>query len=466
MTVIVTPEATSRGRRVPDPAECQRLAEQMLSYAMKAGADGAEVLVRDGTELEVKVRLGEPELIKEAGSRALGLRVVKEQRAAVTYTSDFSTDAMRRFAQETVDLAALAEPDPNGALPVREEMAREVPELDLWDEAALSLDVAEGMRRAKAGEAAALSADKRVTNSEGAIFGRSVGAGAFATSAGFSGSSRGTHVSLVVEPICDDAEGKKRNGAYWTGARFASALLDAEAVGLEAARRTVAKLGSRKIATGEAPVIFSPEAGRGLLGQFAGVMSGGAVWRRSTYLATREGTDVASPLVEIVDDPLIPRGPGSRAFDAEGLQSRTNVLVSEGKLRQFLCDVYAARKLGRRSTGSAGRAIGGGPHVSISNLTLRPGKMAAREVEQVPRGLYVTELMGFGFNPVTGDYSQGAGGFWIEGGERAYPVSEITISANFDSLWKGVDAIGDDLDTRSSVQCPTFRVSRMMIAGM
>src|SRR5262249_29995891 len=200
---------------------------------------------------------------------------------------------------------------------------------------------AEGMRRAKAGEAAALAADKRVTNSEGATFGRSVGAAAFATSAGFSGSSRGTHVSLVVEPLCDDAEGKKRNGAYWTGARFASSLRDAEAVGLEAARRTVAKLGSRKIATGEAPVIFSPEAARGLLGQFAGVMSGGAVWRRSTYLATREGTDVASPLVEIVDDPLVRRGPGSRAYDAEGLPSRTNVLVSEGTLRQVLCDLYS-----------------------------------------------------------------------------------------------------------------------------
>jgi PmbA protein len=321
------------------------------------------------------------------------------------------------------------------------------------------------MRRAKAGEAAARGLDRRVTNSDGATFGRSVGAAGFATSAGFSGSARGTHVSLVVEPICDDADGKKRNGAYWTGARFASALLDAEAVGLEAARRTVAKLGSRKIPTGEAPVIFAPEAGRGLLGQFAGVMSGGAVWRRSTYLATREGTAVASPLIEIVDDPLIRRGPGSRAFDAEGLPSRANVLVSEGTLRQFLCDVYAARKLGRRSTGSAGRAVGGGPHVSISNLTLRPGRTPARELENVPRGLYVTELMGFGFNAVTGDYSQGAGGFWIEGGERAYPVSEITISLNFDDLWKGVDAIGDDLDTRSSVQCPTFRVSRMMIAG-
>jgi PmbA protein len=457
--------AKASSRRVPDPAVCQRLAEQMLSYATRAGADGAEVLVRDGTELEVKVRLGEPELVKEAGSRALGLRVVKDLRAAVTYTSDFTPAAMERFARESVELAALAEPDPAGDLPPREEMAREVPDLDLWDESVLSLDVAEGMRRARAAEAAALGHDARVTNSEGAIFGRTVGASAFATSAGFSGATRGTHVSLVMEPICDDAEGKKRNGAYWTGARFASALLDAETVGAEAARRTVAKLGSRKIPTGEAPVVFSPEAGRGLVGQLASVMSGGAVWRRSTYLAAREGTAVAAPLVDVVDDPLIRRGPGSRGYDAEGVATRTNVLISGGQLRQFLCDVYAARKLGRRSTGSAGRAVGGGPHVSISNLVLRPGATPAGDLEKLPRGLYVTELMGFGFNAVTGDYSQGAGGFWIERGERAYPVSEITISANFDDLWKRVDAIGDDLDTRSSVQCPTFRVSSMMIAG-
>ena len=185
---------------------------------------------------------------------------------------------------------------------------------------------------------------------------------------------RGTHVSFAVEPICDDSEGKKRNGSYWTASRFGRDLYDAEQVGIEAARRTVAKLGSRKIPTGAAPVIFSPDAARGLLGQLAGVMSGGAVWRRSSYLAGREGTAVASPLIEIVDDPLLRRGPGSRPFDGEGLASRTNVLVSEGLLRTFLCDVYAARKLGRRSTGSAARGIGGSPHVGVSNLILRPGR--------------------------------------------------------------------------------------------
>lgn len=452
-------------RPLPDPQECQRLAEQMLHYATKAGADGAEVLVRDGSELEVKVRLGEPELVKEAGSRALGLRVLKDHRAAVTYTSDFAPAAMERLARETVALAALAEPDPTGDLPDREELARSAPDLDLWDDDVVALDVKEAIRRATAGESAALKLDRRVTNSEGAIFGRVMGAVAFVTSAGFGGSYRGTTASLVVEPVCDDAEGKKRNGYYWTSSRFAAALIDSEAVGLEAARRTLAKLGSRKIPTCEVPVIFSPEAARGVLGQLAGVTSGGAVWRKSSYLATREGTGVASPLVTIVDDPLISRAPGSRPFDGEGLPTRPNVIVSEGTLRTFLCDVYSARKLGRRSTGSASRGIGGSPHPSISNLVLRPGRTAAAALERLDRALYVTDLMGFGFNSVTGDYSQGANGFWIEKGERAYPVSEITISANFDDLWKGIDGVGDDLDTRSSVQCPTLRVAKMTVAG-
>jgi PmbA protein len=459
----VAPTVPERG--LPSPESCQRDAERMLSYALKAGADAAEVLVRDGRELEVKVRLGEPELVKEAGSRGLGLRVIKDHRAAVTYTSDFGSAALEALARDTVELALLAEPEPLADLPAAAELAREIPELDLWDDDAPGVGVAQAMKWVRAGEAAALGFDKRVTNSDGATFGRNIGATAFASSAGFSGAYRGTSLSLAVQPICDDAEGKKRNGVYWTASRFRAGLMDPEAVGLEAARRTVAKLGSRKIATCEVPVVFSPEAARGLVGQFAGVMSGGAVWRRSTYLAEREGSPVASPLIDLVDDPLLPRAPGSRPFDGEGLPARTNVLVAAGTLRTFLCDTYAARKLGRRSTGSAGRGIGGGPHVTTSNLILRAGKSPARDIERLPRGLYVTDLMGFGFNPVTGDYSQGAAGFWIENGERAFPVSEITISANFDELWKGVDAVGDDLDTRSSVQTPTLRVARMTIAG-
>ncbi|HEY5283705.1 MAG TPA: TldD/PmbA family protein [Polyangia bacterium] len=458
--------SVEQGKRVAaDVKACQELAERMLNLALRAGADGAEVLVRDGAELQVKVRMGEPELVKEAGSRGLGLRVLKENRAAVTYTSDFDAQAMQSFAKESVELCRLAESEPLAALPDREEMAREIPDLDLWDDSVLSFDVAEAMRWTKSGEQAALKFDPRVVNSEGSAAGRGVAAVAFATSAGLSAAYRASSVSLVVEPVCDDSLGKKRNGHYYTSSRFVSGLRNAEEVGIEAARRTVAKVGSRKVATCQVPAVFSPEAGRSLLGQFAGVLSGGAVWRKSSYLAEREGTAVASPLVTIVDDPLLPRAPGSRPFDGEGLAVRPNVIVSEGVLRTFLCDVYSARKLGRRSTASAGRGIGGGPHVTTSNFILRPGKISAAEAANVAEGFYVTDLMGFGFNPVTGDFSQGAAGFWIEKGERAFPVSEVTISVNFDDLWKGIDAVADDPDTRSSVQCPTFRVARVTVAG-
>ena len=451
--------------RLPDARRCQEWAEEMLSYALAAGAQAAEVLVRDRLELEVKVRLGEPELIKEAGSRALGLRVLRDHRVAVTYSSDFAPAAMRQFARESVELCELAEPDPLADLPERHEMAREVRDLDLWDETALSLDAAQALRLARQGEQAALRLDRRVTNSDGAVVGRVMGATAFASSAGFSGGYRGTSLSLVVAPVCDDADGKKRNGHYWTASRFASGLLDPELVGLEAARRTLAKLESRKIATCQVPAVFAPEAARALLGQLAAVVSGGAVWRKSSYLAAREGTAVASSLVTVVDDPLRRRAPGSRPFDGEGLAARPNMVVSEGVLRSFLCDVYSARKLGRRSTGSAGRGVGGGPHVSTSNFILLAGKTPPAELERLPQGLYVTDLMGFGFNPVTGDWSQGANGFWIDNGSRVHPVSEVTISINFDDLWKSIDGVGDDLDTRGSVQSPSLRVSRITVAG-
>jgi PmbA protein len=450
---------------MPDTAACQRVAEEMVSYALAAGADGAEVLLREGAELEVKVRLGETELVKEAGSRGLGLRVIKDNRVANTHSSDFDPAAMKKLAAETVQLAELAEPDEFAALPERSEMAREFPDLGLWDDKVALFDVQMALDWAQAAEAAARGFDKRITNSDGATFGRVMGASAFVSSAGFSGSSRGTYASGVVRPICDDADGKKRNGYWWTGNRLAHLIENAESIGNEAARRTVAKLGPRKLATQDCPVIFPPETAKQLVGKLAGLASGGAIWRKSSYFAEREGTQVAAPSITLTDDPLIPGASGSRAFDGEGLATRPNVIVDSGILKTFLCDTYSARKLGRTSTGSAGRGIGGGAYATTSNLILRPGTMSPEEIAALDGAFFVTELMGFGFNAVTGDFSQGAGGFWIEKGEKVFPVSEVTISANFDDLWKRVDAVGNDLDTRTSVHTPTLRVSSMTIAG-
>ena len=437
-----------------------------VELARKAGADAAEVLCRDGAELSVKVRMGEPELVKEAGSRALGLRVFVDGRAAVTYTSDFGPGALETFARDSVALARLAEPDELNTLPGPEELATEIPDLDLWDEEVLGADAAWALEACKRGERAARQADPRVTNSEGASFSRTTGAAAFANSLGFAAGYRGTYCSLVVEPICDDADGKKRNGYWWTGNRYFRALAEPEAVGLEATRRTVAKLGARKVETAEMPVIFDPEAGRGLLRELFAVANGSAFYRKSSYLIGREGQPCASELVTVVDDPLLPRGPGSRPFDGDGLTSRRNVVIDGGVLTTILCDTYSARKLGRRSTGSAGRGVGGSPGPTTSNLIMRAGTSRAAEIlAETERGLYVTEMMGFGFNAVTGDFSRGAGGFFVERGEKTFPVGEITISASFDDLWKRVDRVGDDLELRTATACPTFRVARMTVAG-
>jgi PmbA protein len=446
--------------------ELKDLVAKTVELATKAGAEGAEALARDGSELTAKVRLGEPELVKEATSRALGLRVFVDRRAAVTYTSDFTPAALEKLVRETVALARLAEPDEFNTLPDPADLATDLPELDLWDEKTFSIDAAEALKRATRGEDASRKADARVTNSEGATWNRSAGSVAFGTSGGFVGGYRGTYNGMYVEPVCDDEGGKKRNGYWWTGGRFLDALEDPEAVGIEATRRTVAKLGSRKIDTCEVPVVFDADASRALLGGLFSVTNGSAWYRKSSYLIGQEGQTIASPLVTIIDDPLIKRAPGSRPFDGDGLASRRNVLVENGVLKTVLCDLYSARKLGRQSTGSAGRGVGGTPGPTTTNFVMSAGTTPEADlVKQVDRGLYVTDMMGFGFNPVTGDFSRGAAGFWIEKGEKTFPVAEITISLNYDQIWKTIEAVGDKLDLRSSTAAPAFRIARMTIAG-
>lgn len=445
--------------------ELREVAAAVVDLARKHGADEAEVLVRDGAELTAKVRLGEPELVQEAGSRALGLRVFKDQRSAVTYTSDLRQQPLEAFVAETVALAALSEPDELNRLPDPATLAKQVPELDLYDESCLTIDAAEALRRALRGEKAAMDHDARVTNSEGATWSRVVGASAFASSGGFVGGYRATYSSFYVEPVCDDEGGKKRNGYWWTAGRFLDELDDPEAVGIEAARRTVATLGSRKVETCEVPVVFDPEVGRSLVGMIFSVSNGAAMYRKSSYMVDREGTLVASPLVTIVDDPLIPRGPGSRPYDGEGLPTRKNLVVDAGILKTVLCDVYSARKLGRESTGSAGRGVGGSPGPTTSNLIMQSGSISRAELlRQTGRGLYVTSMMGFGFNPITGDFSRGAAGFWIENGELTFPVSELTIAGNLKGMFKAVTP-ADDLEFKYGTNAPTLRIDGMTVAG-
>ena len=450
--------------------ELLELGDRIVRMARDRGGANivAECLLRSGAELSAKVRKGEPELVEEAGTRSAGLRVIKGKRVASTSTSDLTDHGIERFVSDAIELVGLSQEDPFAG-PADPKLLCDpsaAPDLDLYDPAGGAIDAARAIAMSREGEAAAFAFDSRISNSEGATFGRTAGGSAIVLSSGFRASMKGSYASLTVVPVAADEGGKNRRGYHWTARRHLAELDPPAEVGREAARRTLRKLGARTVPTCEVPVVFDPDAARSILGMLAGCVMGSAIWRKSSYLLGREGTRVASDFVTVVDDPLLKRAPGSRAFDGEGLASRRNVVVDRGMLRTYLCDSYSARKLGRESTASAVRGGGAGVGPSTSNFVLQPGSDSNEAiVKGTKRGLYVTEMMGFGFNAVTGDFSRGAAGFWIENGELTYPVSEVTISLNVDQLWQTLDAVGSDLDLRTATASPTIRVARMTVAG-
>jgi PmbA protein len=448
--------------------ELSALGERIVAHAKRLGADVAECVVRSGFELSAKVRLGDVELIEEAGTRGAGLRLMRGKRVATTSTSDLTDGGLKRFVEDAWELAELSEED-SFAGPAKAELIGDPSkgaDLDLFDPAGSAVDAASAIATCREAESAARNFDARICNSDGASYSRTAGGGVTVLSDGRVFRAKGSYQSLNVVPLAEDEGGKKRRGYHWTARRHLAELDSAKSVGEEAARRTLRKLGARSVATGDFPVVFDPDAARSILGLLAGCIMGSAIWRKSSYLIGREGTKIASNLITVVDDPLILRAPGSRPFDGEGVPSRRNMVVEEGVLRTYLCDSYSARKLGRETTASASRGGSAGVGPSTSNFVLQPGADSREAiVEGTKSGLYVTEMMGFGFNAVTGDFSRGAAGFWIENGELAYPVSEVTISLNVDELWQRIDAVGSDLDMRTATASPTLRVAKMTVAG-
>jgi PmbA protein len=444
------------------------LGSDVIARAQKQGATVAECIIQEGAHLSAKVRLGEPELVEEAASRSAGLRVMLGQKVAVTYTSDLSAQGLERLVEDALELAQLSQPDPFAGPPDPSLLSKRSDhrDLDLFDPAVDLVDATEAVRRAGVAERAALDFDKRVNNTDGATFTRISGASALITSGGFAGATRGTSASVVVNPVIDDEGGKKRSGYYWSSRRYLEQLESERAVGEEAARRTLQKLGARKVESQEVPVIFDQDSARSILGLIASCVNGGSIWRRSSYLLDRVGTQVASELVTIIDDPLIARGPGSRSYDGEGLAARRNVIVENGRLCSYQLDTYSGKKLQLASTANASRGSSGGVGISGTNLHILAGTQTHEDiVRSTKKGLLVTNMMGFGFNAVTGDFSRGASGFWVENGEIAFPVSEVTISLNLDQLLKRIDAVGSDLDLKTSLASPTLRVSAMTLAG-
>jgi PmbA protein len=441
------------------------VAELLLAEAQRHGATAADVVVAEDETLEVAVRLGEVEKIKQAREKHLGLRAFVGDRNAITSSADFSRDALVRLAADTCALARVIAPDPFAGLPASAELARTQPDLELYDPEVAAVTAESAIGRARAAEQAALDFDPRVRNSEGAQCSASSDRIVYASSLGFRGTYRSSGVSLSVVPIASDNGSMQRD--YWYSGQRALARLEApEAIGRRAAERTVRRLGARQVATCEVPVIFDPETASSLLRHLAAAVSGYSLYKGASFLIDKLGARIAPEHVTIVDDGTVTGGLGSKPFDAEGLPTRRTVVVEQGILRSYLFDCYSARKLQAWSTGNAARSVASAPSVSPTNLYLAAGSVSPGDIiRSVRRGLYVTELIGFGVNSVTGDYSRGAVGLWVEDGEFAYPVEEITIAGNLLQMFATVEVVGSDLEFRHTVCAPTIRIARMTVAG-
>ena len=444
------------------------LASRAVELAEGRGAEQCDAIAFSHTESTVAIRLGEIEKLIEATSHSLGLRVITGGRTAVCSTSDFTPAAFDQFVAETVELARISAPDEHAGLPEPELLATGGGDsLQLYDERIESLALDDRIDMARACEAAALQFDARITNSEGASLSTRIGEVALANSRGFAAAYPATSISLSTEALADDEDGKKRNAWWFSAERSLRSLMDPETIGRIAAQRAVDQLGARKADTKRVPVIFEPMMAARLAGDVAGCATGGALYRGATFLAGRTGETIGSSLVTIVDDPAVPARAGSRPFDGEGVTARRTVLFEEGRFEGFLFDCYTARRMDARTTGSAQRGVTSLPSPGPANLIFEAGETPAEEIVADTReGLLVTALMGFGFNPTTGDYSRGVGGFWIENGEIAYPVAEANISGDVASMLGNVDAVGSDLTWFGSSAAPTVRVAEMTVSGV
>ncbi len=440
------------------------LLTDVLKRATARGATAADGFLIEEQSFSASVRLGQVDTVTHSREQRLALRVFAGRASAAASTSDLSRDSLERVVDEATALARVTSEDLHAGLPEAQELIERVPDLELEDHEGSELTPEEKIELARRAEAAALAADPRITNSEGAEYFDRRARYAYATSHGFARGYSTSSFGLTVSPVASK-DGEMQRDAWYTYARRRRALEDAESVGKTAAARALRRLGARKVKTAEVPVIFDPDMAASLLRSIAGAASGPSLYRRASFLFERLGTRIAAPTVTIVDDGLVPGALGSRPFDGEGLATRRTVLVGEGKLESYLLDTYSGRKLGLPSTHHATRD-GAGVSVGTNNLMLLTGSASPQDlIGSVKSGLYVTELIGFGINGVTGDYSRGAAGLWIEDGQLAFPVEEVTVAGNLLEMFERIDGIGNDLVLRDRVASPTLKIARMVVAG-
>jgi PmbA protein len=439
------------------------LAVDLLKKAQSKGATDGDIVIVEGDSFDVQVRLKSVDRLSNAHEKRLGLRLFFGQRSAVCSTSDFSAESLDRLVGDTCYLAQCTAEDPHAGLPEPAPLVS--PDLDLYDVAVHEWKMEDKIRLAVEAEAAALGYDPRITNSEGAGLSHADRRVVYANTRGVVGGYPVSSVSFSVSPIATGNGSMQRD--YWYSAkRKVRELAPPEAVGRTAAQRALRRVGAKKITTGEVPVIFDPETAAELLASIGASVSGYSVYKGASFLGDQLGRAVAASSVTVLDNGTIPSALGSRPFDGEGLATRKTTVIKKGILENFLLDTYSARKLGMHSTGNAVRSIGDVPSVSHTNFYLVPGNHSPEEIiRSVKRGVYVVELIGFGVNHVTGDYSRGAVGLWIEDGEIAYPVEEITIAGNLKTMLMDIEMIGNDLELRGSVASPTLKLTRMTVAG-
>ena len=441
------------------------LLADLLARATTKGATAADAFMVEAQAFSALVRLGQVDTVKHAREQRLALRVFVGQSVAAASTSDLSPESVGRLVEDAVSLARITSPDELAGLPDAAELANPpLPDLDLADPTGHDLSPEEKIDLARRAEQAALDFDPRITNSEGGDFSDHRACYAYATTHGFAGEYRASSFSLSVAPVAASG-GEMQRDAWYHVTRKRAALDPPEEIGRKAAERALRRLGGRSVKTAEVPVIFDRETAASLLRHLAGAASGPSLYRGASFLLDRLGQSVAAPSVTIVDDATRPGGLGSRPFDGEGLSVRRTVLVEKGVLVSYLLDTYTGRKLGLPSTHHAARD-GSGVSVSTTNLYLAAGESSPEAlIRSVTQGLYVTKLIGFGVNGVTGDYSRGVVGLWIENGELTYPVEEITIAGNLLDMFHAVEGVGNDLVFRDRTASPTLLIGRMVVAG-
>jgi len=441
------------------------LAQDIVRRAQSAGATDAECTIAEGDEFSVNVRMREIENIKEAGSRGAGLRILIGRKTGSSYTSDLSPDGIERLVKSAIELGDITTDDPHAGLPEPDELGSIPGDLGMYAPSVAGLDTDLKIETARRAEEAALSTDARISNSEGASFDNHVGRHIFANSRGFAGEYRSSYCSLSTSPVAKDGESMERD--YWyTLARDFAGLEAAEFVGRTAAERALRRLNAVKVETQRVPVVFEPRTARSLLDNIFEAVHGMSIYRQESFLAGKLGEKVAHEGVTVIDDGTLPALFGTSPFDDEGVPSRRTVVIERGILKNYLLNTYAARKLGMKTTGNAARGLTGNAGIGHGNFFLEKGVQTPEQiVAGIPNGFYVTELMGFGVNIVTGDYSRGAAGIWIRNGELAFAVSEVTIAGNLRDMLMGIEAIGNHLEFRGSVAAPALKIGEMTVGG-